>query len=278
MFTPGYQSTVEASAHAGGSVTRIGLKASNGWQIQIEDVKAAIQANTQYMVLNEPYNPAGTLMSKALQAKLVALAEAHDIRILCDEVYRFMEHDPSDRLPAMCDTYFKGISVGTMSKPWGAGGVAIGWLAFQDMSVRQKLVDVQYFNTACASRASEIQAIMVLRASDAILAKNLSIIRRNLEVLESFVTKHSDLFDWAQPRAGAIAALKFKGPLSSEELGVQLVAAGIGVKPAYCVSDRVETDNDFFRVGFGEVVAKDALDALGAFVEDHKGSWRRGMA
>jgi len=25
-------------------------------------------------------------------------------------------------------------------------------------------------------------------------------------------------------------------------------------------------------------VAKDALDALGAFVEDHKESWRRGMA
>jgi len=255
-------------------VTQIGLKASNEWQIQIEDVKAAIQANTRYMVLNEPYNPAGTLMSKALQAELVALAEAHDIRILCDEVYRFMEHDPSDRLPAMCDTYSKGISVGTMSKPWGAGGVAIGWLAFQDLSVRQKLVDVQYFNTACPSRASEIQAVMVLRASDTILAKNLSIIRHNLEVLESFMTRYSDFFDWVRPRAGAIAALKFKGSLSSEELGAQLVAAGIGVKPAYCVSDYIDADNDFFRVGFGELVAPDALQALEVFVEEHRKSWK----
>ena len=59
-----------------------------------------------------------------------------------------------------------------MSKPWGACGVTIGWLAFQDLSMKQALVDVQYFGTACPSRASELQAIMVLRASDRILASD----------------------------------------------------------------------------------------------------------
>jgi len=57
----------------------------------------------------------------------------------------------------MADTYSKGISAVTMSKPWGACGITIGWLAFQDMDLKQKLLDVQYFNTACPARASEIQ-------------------------------------------------------------------------------------------------------------------------
>jgi hypothetical protein len=35
----------------------------------------------------------------------------------------------------------------------------------RSISIKQRLVDVQYFGTACPSRASELQAIMVLRAS-----------------------------------------------------------------------------------------------------------------
>ena len=88
-------------------------------------------------------------MSLERQEKLKEIAEKHNIYILCDEVYRLLEHDPKDRLPAMADFYRKGISAVTLSKPWGACGVTIGWLAFQDISVKQKLVDVQYFGTAC---------------------------------------------------------------------------------------------------------------------------------
>ena len=42
--------------------------------------------------------------------------------------------------------------------------------------------------------ASELQALMALRASDAILGKNLAIIRRNLALLDAFVARHAALF------------------------------------------------------------------------------------
>ena len=213
-------------------------------------------------------------MSREVQLRLTALAEAHGIYILSDEVYRLLEHDPDDRLPAMADIYSKGLSCVTMSKPWGACGVTIGWLAFQDLSIKQALVDVQYFGTACPSRASEIQAMMVLRASDAILAKNMAIIRQNMQLLEAFVARYSDLFTWVRPKAGAIAFLKFQGPLCSERLGEELAEAGIGVKPAYCFTDVVTPENDFFRVGYGEANLPTALDALATFVEQHKDAWR----
>ena len=78
----------------------------------------------------------------------------------------------------MAESYDKGLSLVTMSKPWGGCGITIGWLAFQDLGIKQALVDVQYFGTACPGRATEIQAIMTLRASDTILEKNLGIIRK----------------------------------------------------------------------------------------------------
>ena len=274
VFDPAYQSTQEAPVHAGSQVTKISLKAADGWQINPADVEAAVKEHTRYLVLNEPFNPAGTLMAPELQLELKSLAEKHGIYILSDEVYRLLEHDPTDRLPPMADLYEKGISAVTLSKPWGGCGITIGWLAFQDLSIRQRLVDVQYFGTACPGRASELQAIMVLRASDRILEKNMAIIRHNLMLLERFVQLFDDLFEWVRPKAGATAFIGFKGPLSSNEFGEQLAAAGIGIKPAYCFTNVVTAENDFFRVGYGEEKFPGALDALVAFVEERKWAWR----
>lgn len=110
----------------------------------------------------------------------------------------------------MADAYERGLSCVTMSKPWGAGGATIGWLAFRDPTLRQRLLDAQYFGTACPSRASEIQALMVLRASDAILEKNLAIIRENVALVDAFVAKYADHFEWVRPQRPAASLERFR--------------------------------------------------------------------
>ena len=213
-------------------------------------------------------------MSAESQRQLVDLAAKNDLYVLSDEVYRLLEHDPKDRLPAMADVYAKGLSLATLSKPWGGCGITIGWLALQDMELRQKLIDVQYFGTACPSRASEIQALMVLRSSDEILSRNLVIIRRNLALLDAFFAAYEDLFAWVRPKAGAIAFVRFKGPLSSEELGVEMARASISVKPAYVFTQDLARYGDYFRIGYGEESMPAALEALTQFVEERAEAWR----
>ena len=273
VFTPGYQSVLQAPEHAHGKVTKIRLSAENQWQIDPADVGKAIKNNTRYIVLNEPYNPAGTVMQPAVQQALVELAREHNITILCDEAYRLLEHDVRDRLPPMADAYENGISACTMSKPWGACGVTIGWLALQDMTLKQKLIDIQYFGTACPSRASELQAIMTLRASDSILARNLQIVRKNLILLDQFIDNYQDFFEWVRPTASTVAFVRFKGPLSSDELGEKLALEGISIKPAYCFTDDASEYSDYFRIGFGEKKMPIRLEALTNFVEKHKADW-----
>ena len=269
VFTPGYQSVVQGPAHAGSSVTQIPLYPEENWQIDPKAVEAAIQDNTSYMVINEPYNPAGTLMSRDLQLQLKAIAEKNDIYLLCDEVYRLLEHDVSDRLVPMADLYAKGLSVCTLSKPWGGCGITIGWVALQDLDLRQKLVDTQYFGTACPSRSSEIQAIMTLRASDTILGRRLKIIAHNLALLDQFFNDYGDLFDWIRPQAGAIGFVRCKAPLTAQELGKRLAASGISIKPAYVFTGNSDSYVDYFRIGFGEAVMPEALNALIGFVEEN---------
>ncbi|MEH6443796.1 MAG: aminotransferase class I/II-fold pyridoxal phosphate-dependent enzyme, partial [Oceanospirillaceae bacterium] len=239
VFTPGYQSVQQAPEHALSETTRIKLYAKNQWQIDPFEVEQAIRHNTRYIVLNEPYSPAGTIMKASVQQALVALARRHSITILSDEAYRLLEHSKDDTLPAMAELYENGISACAISKPWGGCGISIGWLAVQDLELKQKLIDVQYFGTACPSRASEIQAIMTLRASDIILKRNLEIIRTNLQLLDQFIERYSDLFEWVRPTASTVAFVKFKGPLTSLALGDKLAKEGISIKPTYCFTDDV---------------------------------------
>jgi len=208
----------------------------------------------------------------------VEVCQQHGIIILSDEVYRLLEHDDKDRIPAMADAYNRGISCVTLSKPWGACGVTIGWLACQDLQMIEKLWDCQYFGTACMSRASEVQAIMVLRASNIILQGRLSIIRKNKALLQDVIeNKYADLFEWERPNAGAVAFVRFKGPLTTLELGHILAERGVSIKPSYCFSEKVKPEIDLFRIGFGERKMPEALDAFVAVVEEFKDAWRSVM-
>ena len=214
-------------------------------------------------------------MSRAAQAELLDLAKAHDIIVLSDEIYRLLEHDETIRLPAICDAYAKGISSVALSKAWGGCGITVGWLACPSLEIRQKLVDVQYFGTSCVSRASEIQALLALRARDSILARNREIIRHNLGLLTEFMEKYAEWFAWVPPTAGAIAFLQFKGPWTTERLGEELAKDSISIKPAYCFTDAVSNENDYFRVGVGEKIKfPEALKAFDSFVQRHEADWR----
>lgn len=184
--------------------------------------------------------------------------------------------EPFKRIPAIANAYENGISCVTMSKPWGGCGISIGWLACSNNHVIQKLVDTQYFGTACVSRASEIQGRMVLAASDEILENRRQIILKNKKLLQAFIEdKYSEYFEWRRPNAGAIAFVEFKGPWTSEELGNHLKEASISMKPAYCFADDVTPAlKNYFRVGFGEAKFHVALDALDKFVQTHESMWR----
>ena len=131
-----------------------------------------------------------------------------------------------------------------------------------------------YYGTACPARASELQGIMVLRARDALLERNLSIIRRNLATVESFLQANSDLFSYVRPVAGCVLFVEFKGPLTSTELGAALAEAGISMKPSYCFTpDPDDSVDQFFRIGFGEDKVPAAIEALARFVEAKRDEW-----
>jgi len=52
----------------------------------MSELEASIKENTKYIVVNQPYNPGGTMMTTAEQARLKEIAHKRGIYVMSDEV------------------------------------------------------------------------------------------------------------------------------------------------------------------------------------------------
>jgi len=272
VITPSYQSLEESAKLAGSEITRIVLSADNGWQLELEAVEAAIKNNTKYIVLNDPHNPSGAVMSYDIKQSLIALAEKHQLLIFSDEVYRLLEFDQTDQTPSMAELSTSALALGTMSKPWGAGGTGIGWVVCQNKNICENLRKAQHIYAVCFSRAGEIQAMMTLRSSKNIISRNMKIILENMNLLDTYFAANEELFEWKRPKAGGTGFVKFKGPLTGNELADLLLKHEILVFPPY-IFDCEDTLSQYFRVGFSRTTMPAALDAFQLFIDEQRIQW-----
>ena len=90
----------------------------------------------------------------------MAIAADAGAYLLMDEVYRGLEVDPADQLPAGADALPTGISVGVMSKSFAMAGLRIGWLASHDRDLLARVAAFKDYTTICSSGPSEILAII----------------------------------------------------------------------------------------------------------------------
>ena len=199
---PGYQRLYEVARATGADVTLHELREDDGWAIDLETLRRQVTPTTRLIVVNAPHNPTGMQPDRTTFDALVALAEESGANLLLDEVYRFLEFDATDRLPAGADAMVRGISLGVMSKSFAMAGLRIGWLATRDRDLLARCANLKDYTTICSAAPSEVLALIGLRARDAVLARSREIVGSNLERLDAFFDDWADRFTWIRPRAG----------------------------------------------------------------------------
>ena len=260
---PNYQSaeTVPLSICEVTGVPIRPAEVKGGWQIDIDDIRAAIRPNTRLLSLNFPHNPTGMLLTPSDLDAVVALCRTHGIWILCDEVYRGVELDPADRMPQIADIYERGISLNVMSKAYGLPGLRIGWIAAQDRAVLQKVERYKHYLSICNSAPAEALARVALRARAQILGRNHALLRRNALALEKLLGDFPGLIDWQRPLGGCVAFPRYTGPGDVETFCRDLLEdRGVLLLPgSIYTSELAEIPKGHFRIGIG----RDAVFAGG---------------
>jgi len=265
---PCYQSLIEVARAIGCDVTAWPVSEETGWELDLGFLEQHIRPNTRAVVINTPHNPTGYLMSRQKLAQLIEIVSGHELLLFSDEVYRGLEYDPADRLPAACDLYEKAVSLGVMSKAYGLAGLRIGWVATQNLEIYQAMAGFKDYTTICNSAPSEFLAALALRHEAEIVQRNLNIIRHNLALLNPFFQRYEALFNWLPPRAGSIAFPSLKIDPAVDDFCLDLVEKqGVLLLPgsAYDFGQR------HFRLGFGRRNLPEALERWDGYLQERYG-------
>ena len=218
---------------------------------------------TKLIVTNFPHNPTGALPSNADWQAMLDVAREAQCWFFSDEVYRWSEYDPADRLLAAVDCYDKALSLGVMSKSFALAGLRIGWLAAQDAGVLQALRHYKDYTSLCNSAPSEVLALITLRAKEKVLARSMRLIQGNLARVEQFMQQHADRFEWIAPRAGSIAFPRLMGGESIDAFADALVRQeGVLLLPGSVYGHA----GNHFRLGLGRANLPEALLRLDKFL------------
>jgi aspartate aminotransferase len=107
---------------------------------------ARVTPRTRLVLLNTPWNPVGTVFAPEELRAVVALAEAHDLTILSDEIYEALVYDGRQHVspaalgePARART----VLVNSLSKTYAMTGWRVGYVAATAERIRAMLLVLQ---------------------------------------------------------------------------------------------------------------------------------------
>jgi aspartate/methionine/tyrosine aminotransferase len=260
--TPCYESALQVARSAGAEVTEWRRSPGDGWAHDLDALERALRPDTRLVYLNTPHNPTGTLMARETLGRVVELCADRGAWLFCDEVYRELEHDPAERLPAACDLYERSLSLGSMSKTYGLPGLRLGWLACRDPAALRRIVALKHYTTICSAAPGELLSALALRHRDVLAERNRGIVLDNLPLVDAFLDRHAERLSWTRPSASPIGFVRVHGSDDTTGFCEALVAdTGVLLLPG-----AVYDEPQHVRVGFGRATLPEALARFDAWL------------
>jgi aspartate/methionine/tyrosine aminotransferase len=231
----------------GAAVKPFRLREETGWQPDLDEMRRLITPKTKLIVLTNPNNPTGAVLSREAMKAIVELASGAGAWILADEVYQGAELS-SERTPSFWGMHDKVLAVNGLSKAYGLPGLRIGWIVGPEAVVKRTWPYHDY-TTISPSALSDRLASLVLSPAlrDRILARTRTILTTNFPLLEAWLENQGGLFSCHPPRAGAICFARYGVKANSTALVERLIKE----KSVLLVpGDHFETDG-YLRFGYG---------------------------
>lgn len=129
-------------AATGATLVPIRTRPEDGFHLTAEALEAAVTERSRVVLLNSPGNPTGAVLSRSEVEAIGAVAERHDLWLICDEVYADLDFggtfcSPFD-LPGLRD---RSVALASISKSHALPGFRTGWAACPvDLAPRLTLI------------------------------------------------------------------------------------------------------------------------------------------
>jgi Aspartate/tyrosine/aromatic aminotransferase len=243
---PTYQQLYSIPESFGATVKLLRLKHEDGFLPDPEALERLVSPRTKVICINNSNNPTGSLMTRELLERIVAVARSVDAWIHCDEVYRFMAHDPEADVPSIADIYEKGVVSSSLSKCFSTAGLRIGWLIGPPRFIEDVFTRRDYTTISCG-RLDDLLGRLAVQNRERIFARNRDIVRRGADILDRWVAREPRV-DYARPAAGTTAFLRYDYDVASADFCERLYRRdGTFLLPGSCFGPEFDR---YLRIGY----------------------------
>jgi aminotransferase len=214
----------------------------------LKDFEEYITTRTKAIIINNPHNPRGCVLRESDLVALLALAEKHDLWLLCDEAYSdFLSDGSFVSLGSIDRQKRRAVVFNSMSKNYGVSGWRIGYViakaAFIDniLKVNQHLITcpatiLQYY---LAHHFHELLETTKPQIRDVVSKRN-RLAEYMTEIGLSYLPGTATFYFFVSIRPSRLTSEEFCMRLLHEELISVVPGVGYG-----------ETCSDFIRVSVG---------------------------
>jgi len=129
---PGYPIYPAIISKLGGVTKYYALDSANEWQLSVAGIASLINNRTRAIVLINPNNPAGSIVSDETVKQLLELAQRENILVISDEVYRELCFDDAPTAASALAEVMGVplITLESLSKTHLVPGWRVGWMRF----------------------------------------------------------------------------------------------------------------------------------------------------
>ena len=171
------------------------------WTLDLEGLKRAVTPKTNVILITNPNNPTGMVLTAAEMDAVVDVACKAGAWLVVDEIYRGAEVQ-GEMTPSFWGRYEKVVITSGLSKAFGLGGLRTGWVVAPPKLIEELGVLLDYLTVTPTLLSDHLGTIvMEPQRRESILARSRHIIRKNLPPIEDWFLKRDDIFTYVRPAA-----------------------------------------------------------------------------
>mgnify|MGYP001554925037 CR=1 FL=1 len=266
MMLPNYMLVWGLARSFGVEVKPFHLRHESNWGIDWDELEGAVSSRTKMIVICNPNNPTGGVMTEEDMTRVAALAGSVGAYIASDEIYRGSELDGREGT-SFHEVYDRSIILSGLSKSMAHPGLRLGWVAADREVVDQCWHHHDYTSISTGIISQYVgQKLLEPGRRQKILNRGRDILRTNLDYLCNWIAARSDRFSLTPPRAGGMAFVHYEMPINSSELADRLRRE----KSVFVVPGDWYGMDHYLRFGIGceHRVLKEGLDLIDEFLEE----------
>jgi cystathionine beta-lyase len=238
---------------------------NNRWVIDLDAIRKLILPNTRLLMLCNPHNPGGTVLSLSEITQINAIAQEHHIIICSDEIHADLILDPEKQhipIGKDIDPDHLTMSLMSLNKTFNFPGIGLGWAVIPNVSLRNQFAkDLHTLIPGPNALAFEV-SLAAIQGGDAWHTGLLEYLRQNRQIVKTWVDSHASL-QMAHLDATYLAWIDAT-QVNNKQLSQDFLAAGVAISTGQQFGA-----NDFFRLNFGtnQMLLREALAKMSNVLE-----------